>query len=115
MFSTKDSYPIQEIFRKEMSSCRRMVTAKKFRDAFCVAMAVFMNMKDYDFWFSDTEDGKRVENIFNTFYKLWMDLFKVPDETLGLKGRDVLTQVLQVFGNQAKDSFCYKFKWFAAE
>ncbi|KAH9083277.1 hypothetical protein LEN26_021004 [Aphanomyces euteiches] len=67
---------------------------------------------DYDMWFRDTEDFKCVETIFTSYYKVWTEIFKESDETIGLKGRDVLIKELRNFGQSARDVYEYNFKWF---
>ncbi|CAK4082953.1 unnamed protein product [Aphanomyces euteiches] len=69
-------------------------------------------MQDYDVWYYDTDDIKGVESAFTTFHRLWTDIFKESDESIGLKGRHVLTEQLRQFGNSAREAHQYKFKWF---
>ncbi|CAK4921756.1 unnamed protein product [Aphanomyces euteiches] len=40
----------------EIAAARKLVKEKKHQDAFCVALAAFLSMNDYDMWFRDTED-----------------------------------------------------------
>ncbi|CAK4082954.1 unnamed protein product [Aphanomyces euteiches] len=112
MFDTSSSIPMMMVYKKEIAAARKFLTAKKYQDAFCVAMATYLSMQDYDVWFSDTEDSRGVETLFTSFYRLWNDIFKSSDEIIGLKGRDVLTEQLRKFGNSAKEAFDYNFKWF---
>ncbi|KAF0695713.1 Aste57867_13498 [Aphanomyces stellatus] len=112
MFSTSSSVPMMAVYKKEIAAARKLVTAKKFQDAFCIALASFLSMQDYDIWFSDTEDHRGVETLFTSYFKLWTDIFKSDDTTLGLKGRDVLIDELRKFGNSAKEGFEYEFSWF---
>ncbi|KAG9407280.1 hypothetical protein AC1031_001971 [Aphanomyces cochlioides] len=99
-------------FSKEIAASRKYLKEKKFQDSFCVAMAIFFTMQDYDVWYYDTDDIKGVESAFTTFHRLWTDIFKESDESIGLKGRHVLTEQLRQFGNSAREAHQYKFKWF---
>ncbi|RHZ26454.1 hypothetical protein DYB31_002162 [Aphanomyces astaci] len=113
MFDTSSSYPMMMVYKKEIAASRKLLTAKKPQDAFCIAMAAYLSMQDYEVWYHDTEDPRGVELVFTAYYKLWNDIFKSDDATLGLKGRDVLINVLSKFGNDVKDDHEYNFPWFA--
>ncbi|CAK4628470.1 hypothetical protein LEN26_021003 [Aphanomyces euteiches] len=112
MFITSSSYSMLKIFKKGIAASRKLLKEKKFQDSFCVAMAIFFTMQDYDVWYYDTDDIKGVESAFTTFHRLWTDIFKESDESIGLKGRHVLTEQLRQFGNSAREAHQYKFKWF---
>ncbi|RHY29076.1 hypothetical protein DYB32_005460 [Aphanomyces invadans] len=113
MFNTSSSIPMMTVYKKEIAAARKLLTAKKPQEAFCIAMATYLSMQDYDVWYHDTEDHRGVETLFTSFYKLWNDIFKSDDDTIGLKGRDVLIGELSKFGKRAKDDHNYDFPWFA--
>ncbi|CAK4322273.1 unnamed protein product [Aphanomyces euteiches] len=98
--------------KKKLPPRENLLKEKKFQDSFCNAMAIFFTMQDYDVWYYDTDDIKGVESAFTTFHRLWTDIFKESDESIGLKGRHVLTEQLRQFGNSAREAHQYKFKWF---
>ncbi|ETV78307.1 hypothetical protein H257_07893 [Aphanomyces astaci] len=112
MFNTSSSYPMMMVYKKEIAASRKLLKAKKPQDAFCIAMAAYLSMQDYDVWYHDTEDPRTVELLFTAYYKLWNDIFKSDDTTLGLKGREALIHELSKFGNGAKDDLEYNFPWF---
>ncbi|KAG9407281.1 hypothetical protein AC1031_001972 [Aphanomyces cochlioides] len=114
-FATCDTWtsiPMMKVYKREIAAARKLVKEKKYQDAFCVALATFLSMNDYDMWFRDTEDIKSVETTFTSYYKVWTEIFKESDETIGLKGRDVLIKELRNFGQSAREVYEYNFKWF---
>ncbi|KAF0724695.1 hypothetical protein Ae201684P_013905 [Aphanomyces euteiches] len=96
MFNTSSSYSMLKIFKKRNCRLEKICSRRK----------------NYDVWYYDTDDIKGVESAFTTFHRLWTDIFKESDESIGLKGRHVLTEQLRQFGNSAREAHQYKFKWF---
>ncbi|RHY85683.1 hypothetical protein DYB35_011648 [Aphanomyces astaci] len=91
MFNTSSSYPMMMVYKKEIAASRKLLTAKKPQDAFY---------------------PRGVELLFTAYYKLWNDIFKSDAPTLGLKGCQVLINMLSKFGNDVKDDHEYNFPWF---
>ncbi|OQS04004.1 hypothetical protein THRCLA_21004 [Thraustotheca clavata] len=85
-----------------MALAQKLINNNQYSQALCVLVVIFMNMKEYAYWFTDFNDPENVESTFNAFHKLMQQVLKQSDETLKLVGRNILVSEMKKLGDVVK-------------